>query len=163
MRQEVCSGLVALMMTRPDMLVPHMGQVQGLKAGGGGGMCRCHACAFISTHEPQHFICKKGSAATNTRVFLPSLAHSPPAALSPPHCPVPPQVIEYMLASNQDSHEGVALESAEFWMAFLEAEADREVLQPFLPKLIPVLLKNMVRALWWAGMLGGGGRVAVHI
>jgi hypothetical protein len=26
-----------------------------------------------------------------------------------------------MLASNQDEHEGVALESAEFWMAFLDS------------------------------------------
>jgi transportin-1 len=52
----------------------------------------------------------------------------------------------------QSGDEGVALESCEFWSAFCEAavvEPDRispDVLRPFLGRLIPVLLKNMVRA-----------------
>ncbi len=56
------------------------------------------------------------------------------------------QIIEYMLASNQDEDEGVALEAAEFWLAFCEAQIPADVLRPFLPRLIPVLMKNMVGA-----------------
>ena len=44
----------------------------------------------------------------------------------------------------QDGDEGVALESCEFWSAFCEASVEPGVLQPFLGRLIPVLLKNMV-------------------
>jgi transportin-1 len=51
----------------------------------------------------------------------------------------------------QSGDEGVALESCEFWSAFCEAavsQPDRlspEVLRPYLGRLVPVLLKNMVR------------------
>jgi len=38
----------------------------------------------------------------------------------------------------------VALESCEFWSAFCEAAVDSGPLRPFLGRLIPVLLKNMV-------------------
>ncbi len=38
----------------------------------------------------------------------------------------------------------MALESCEFWSAFCEAAVDSGVLRPFLGRLIPVLLKNMV-------------------
>ena len=44
----------------------------------------------------------------------------------------------------QDGDEGVALESCEFWSAFCEAAVEPGVLRPFLTRLIPVLLKNMV-------------------
>jgi transportin-1 len=54
------------------------------------------------------------------------------------------QLIEYMLAATQDGDEGVALESCEFWTAFCEASVEPDLLRPFLPRLIPVLLKNMV-------------------
>ena len=53
----------------------------------------------------------------------------------------------------QSGDEGVALESCEFWSAFCEAavsQPDRlnpEVLRPFLGRLVPVLLKNMVRTI----------------
>eukprot|EP00798_Chlamydomonas_sp_ICE-L_P031863 gene31863-7069_t len=53
-------------------------------------------------------------------------------------------VTEYMLAMNEGEDETVALESCEFWMAFCEAQLDPELLRPFLPRLIPVLMKNMV-------------------
>ena len=44
----------------------------------------------------------------------------------------------------QDGDEGVALESCEFWTAFCEAKVQPSMLRPFLGRLVPVLLKNMV-------------------
>lgn len=44
----------------------------------------------------------------------------------------------------QDGDEGVALESCEFWSAFCEAAVDPQTLRPFLGRLVPVLLKNMM-------------------
>jgi transportin-1 len=56
-----------------------------------------------------------------------------------------PQIVEYMLACNQDGDEEVALEAAEFWMAVCDADdIPADALRPFLPRLIPVLLKNML-------------------
>ncbi|GAB4816534.1 hypothetical protein N2152v2_003580 [Parachlorella kessleri] len=57
-------------------------------------------------------------------------------------------LIEYMLQSTQDGDEGVAVESCEFWSAFCESQIESEVLRPFLPRLLPVLLKNMVWEEW---------------
>jgi transportin-1 len=54
------------------------------------------------------------------------------------------QLIQYMLVCNQDQHEDVALEAAEFWMAFIDAEVDPQMLKPIFQQLVPVLLKNMV-------------------
>lgn len=78
-RKEVCSGMIRLMVNRPDMLRPFM-----------------------------------------------------------------QDIIRYMLQSTQDSDENVALESCEFWTAFVEAQIEPDVLRPFLPQLLPILLKNMV-------------------
>lgn len=55
------------------------------------------------------------------------------------------QIIEYMIKRTQDVDENVALESCEFWMAFCEAQIDPTILKPFLPQLVPILLKNLVR------------------
>ncbi len=44
----------------------------------------------------------------------------------------------------QDGEEEVALESCEFWSAFCEASIPSEVLEQFLPRLVPVLMKNMM-------------------
>jgi hypothetical protein len=44
----------------------------------------------------------------------------------------------------QDGDEEVALESCEFWSAFCEAQIPSTVLAEFLPRLIPVLMKNMM-------------------
>ena len=55
-----------------------------------------------------------------------------------------PDLIEYMLGSNQDGDEGVAIESCEFWSALCDSVDDTAVLRPFLPRLLPVLLRNMV-------------------
>ncbi|OZJ02963.1 hypothetical protein BZG36_04519 [Bifiguratus adelaidae] len=53
-------------------------------------------------------------------------------------------VVEYMLYSTQDDDERVALEACEFWLAFAEQDELHDALLPFLPRIIPVLLKGMV-------------------
>ncbi|KAG0489721.1 hypothetical protein HPP92_006584 [Vanilla planifolia] len=55
-------------------------------------------------------------------------------------------VIEYMLQANNDSDDEVALEACEFWSAYCDANLPPEGLRDFLPRLIPVLLSNMVYA-----------------
>ncbi|KAL5713973.1 Transportin-1 [Ranunculus cassubicifolius] len=55
-------------------------------------------------------------------------------------------IMEYMLQANQDADEDVALEACEFWSAYCESQSVTETLRPFLPRLIPVLLSNMVYA-----------------
>lgn len=58
--------------------------------------------------------------------------------------PQMPQVIEYMLMCNEDPDEEVALESCEFWKAYCDAEMNPETLRAYLPRLVPLLMKNMV-------------------
>lgn len=53
-------------------------------------------------------------------------------------------VIEYMLASTQDPDEGVAVEACEFWSEYPESGLDLDALKPFLPRILLVLLGNMV-------------------
>eukprot|EP00741_Cyanophora_paradoxa_P008025 tig00001239_g7764.t1 len=53
-------------------------------------------------------------------------------------------VIEYILHATQDADEYVALEACEFWSAFAETKVSHDILRPYMPRLIPVLLKGMV-------------------
>lgn len=55
-------------------------------------------------------------------------------------------IIGYMLQANKDADDEVALEACEFWSAYCEAQSRPEILIKFLPRLIPVLLSNMVYA-----------------
>lgn len=55
-------------------------------------------------------------------------------------------VIEYMLQANNDTDTEVALEACEFWSAYCEAQLPPELLRGFLPRLIDILLDNMVYA-----------------
>ncbi|KAK1299596.1 Transportin-1 [Acorus calamus] len=55
-------------------------------------------------------------------------------------------VVEYLLKANEDSDDDVALEACEFWSAYCDARLPPERLREFLPRLIPVLLSNMVYA-----------------
>ncbi|XAR72677.1 hypothetical protein NMG60_11019397 [Bertholletia excelsa] len=55
-------------------------------------------------------------------------------------------VIEYMLQVNKDSDAEVSLEACEFWSTYCEAQLPPENLREFLPRLIPILLSNMVYA-----------------
>ncbi|KAF3450431.1 hypothetical protein FNV43_RR06512 [Rhamnella rubrinervis] len=54
-------------------------------------------------------------------------------------------VIEYMLQVNKENDDEVALEACEFWASYCE-QLPPENLKEFLPRLIPVLLLNMVYA-----------------
>ncbi|KAI3424477.1 hypothetical protein D9Q98_010027 [Chlorella vulgaris] len=54
-----------------------------------------------------------------------------------------PDLIEYMLKSTQDEDDSIAVEACEFWTALCESEIDKDVLRPYLPRVLPVLLKNM--------------------
>ncbi|CAN1276351.1 TRN1 [Linum perenne] len=56
------------------------------------------------------------------------------------------QVMEYILQVNKDGDEEVALEACEFWSAYCDTQLPPENLREFLPRLIPVLLSNMVYA-----------------
>ncbi|ONK73217.1 uncharacterized protein A4U43_C04F28570 [Asparagus officinalis] len=55
-------------------------------------------------------------------------------------------VIEYILQSNKDADDEVALESCEFWSAYCDANLPPDRLRDVLPRLIPVLLSNMAYA-----------------
>ena len=43
----------------------------------------------------------------------------------------------------QDQDEGVALEACEFWLSLAEQPICKEVLQPHLDRLVPVLVRGM--------------------
>ncbi|OLL22468.1 Importin subunit beta-2 [Neolecta irregularis DAH-3] len=53
-------------------------------------------------------------------------------------------IVEYMLYSTQDADEDVALEACEFWLSIAEQTELRPSLEPFLPKVVPMLLKGMI-------------------
>lgn len=54
-----------------------------------------------------------------------------------------PALVEYMIASTEDPNEELALEASEFWSVIAESGFDVEILRPFIPRIIPLLLKNM--------------------
>lgn len=53
------------------------------------------------------------------------------------------QIIEYMLLRTQDTDESVALEACEFWLSLAEQPICRDVLSPYLPRLVPILVHGM--------------------
>lgn len=53
-------------------------------------------------------------------------------------------IIEYMLQSSTYANEEVAREASEFWSSFSTSKGAADALRPFLPRLVPVLLQNMV-------------------
>ena len=55
-----------------------------------------------------------------------------------------PNLAEYMLFCTQSDDADLALEACEFWLVFAEQEELREYLKPYLPKVVPVLLRGMV-------------------
>jgi transportin-1 len=64
-------------------------------------------------------------------------------------------VVRYMLISTEDSDEMVALEACEFWLAVAEQPSMRADVEPFLPDIVPRLLKSMVYTDDDVAILGG--------
>ncbi|CAB3404704.1 unnamed protein product [Caenorhabditis bovis] len=55
-----------------------------------------------------------------------------------------PNVVDYCILKTQDQNEAIALEACEFWLSLAENnEICRQLLAPFLGKLVPVLVKCM--------------------
>ncbi|XP_074640252.1 transportin-1-like [Tubulanus polymorphus] len=52
-------------------------------------------------------------------------------------------IIEYMLVRTQDSDDTVSLEACEFWVALADQPICKEVLTPYIERLIPVLVRGM--------------------
>ena len=83
------------------------------------------------------------------------------------------ELVQYMLHATQDAEPEVALEACEFWSAFCESQLAThysQVLQEFLPSLIPILLRNMSYAdddedalLAEALLRVGGGELIVEL
>lgn len=63
-----------------------------------------------------------------------------------PHALAPhiKNVIEYMLQSSMHPNEEVAREASEFWSSFSASRGAVDTLRPYLPRLVPILLNNMV-------------------
>eukprot|EP00735_Rhodelphis_limneticus_P000859 TRINITY_DN11390_c0_g1::TRINITY_DN11390_c0_g1_i1::g.26371::m.26371 TRINITY_DN11390_c0_g1::TRINITY_DN11390_c0_g1_i1::g.26371 ORF type:complete len:893 (+),score=272.38,sp/Q92973/TNPO1_HUMAN/45.12/0.0,HEAT/PF02985.17/0.12,HEAT/PF02985.17/5.9e+02,HEAT/PF02985.17/2.3,HEAT/PF02985.17/48,HEAT/PF02985.17/1e+02,HEAT/PF02985.17/3.9e-07,HEAT/PF02985.17/0.0014,HEAT/PF02985.17/0.11,HEAT/PF02985.17/0.0034,HEAT/PF02985.17/0.41,HEAT_2/PF13646.1/0.034,HEAT_2/PF13646.1/13,HEAT_2/PF13646.1/0.002,HEAT_2/PF13646.1/ len=53
-------------------------------------------------------------------------------------------VIEYMLQASRDPCEEVAREACEFWSVLAEQRQSKELLEPYLARLVPVLVHRMV-------------------
>ena len=64
-------------------------------------------------------------------------------------------VVRYMLISTEDADEMVALEACEFWLAVAEQPSMRADVEPFLPQIVPRLLKSMVYTDDDIAILGG--------
>ena len=50
---------------------------------------------------------------------------------------------QYMLCRTQDANDTVALEACEFWLSLADQTICKEVLNPHLARLVPVLVKGM--------------------
>ncbi|KAF3322234.1 Transportin-1 [Carex littledalei] len=55
-------------------------------------------------------------------------------------------IIEIILRANKDQDDEVALEACEFWSAYCDGNMPLEGLREYIPRLIPILLSNMVYA-----------------
>lgn len=52
-------------------------------------------------------------------------------------------LLQYMMLRTQDEDDSVALEACEFWLSLAEQPICKEVLQPHIERLIPILVKGM--------------------
>lgn len=58
--------------------------------------------------------------------------------------PALPNVVDFIINKTEDQNESVALEACEFWLSLAEnTDLCKQLLEPYLPKLVPVLLKCM--------------------
>lgn len=71
--------------------------------------------------------------------------------------PIMSGVVDYLVQQQNDTDMDVALDAAEFWLTVGEHDQLRMHLGPFLPKIVPVLLKSMIYAEEEIFRLGGEG------
>lgn len=64
-------------------------------------------------------------------------------------------LVDYIISQQKSDDEDLACEAAEFWLAIGEHEELWKALQPYLNKIIPVLLECMVYSAEDIAMLGG--------
>ncbi|XP_065069170.1 transportin-1-like [Rhopilema esculentum] len=64
-------------------------------------------------------------------------------------------LVEYMLLRTQDAEESVALEACEFWLALAEQPICKQVLGPYLQRLIPTLVNGMKYSVMDIALLKG--------
>ncbi|KAJ3318176.1 hypothetical protein HDV06_000763, partial [Boothiomyces sp. JEL0866] len=53
-------------------------------------------------------------------------------------------IISFVLFASQDEDQDLAIEAADFWLVLSEQKVLHVHIQPFLPRILPVLLKGMV-------------------
>ncbi|KAJ3273925.1 hypothetical protein HDV01_003756 [Terramyces sp. JEL0728] len=58
--------------------------------------------------------------------------------------PVIDGIISFVLFASQDEDQDLAIEAADFWLVLSEQKVLHVHIQPYLPKILPVLLKGMV-------------------
>eukprot|EP00993_Chasmostoma_nieuportense_P000054 NODE_104_length_3154_cov_167.802775_g97_i0.p1 GENE.NODE_104_length_3154_cov_167.802775_g97_i0~~NODE_104_length_3154_cov_167.802775_g97_i0.p1 ORF type:complete len:897 (-),score=211.37 NODE_104_length_3154_cov_167.802775_g97_i0:408-3098(-) len=64
-------------------------------------------------------------------------------------------VITYMMAQTQAEDEALALEACEFWSSIAEMEVAVADIKPYIPQLLPILLKGMIYSEFDRSVLGG--------
>ena len=58
--------------------------------------------------------------------------------------PIMSSVVDYLVAQQSDPEHDLALDAAEFWLTVGEHDQLKRHLGPYLPKIVPVLLKSMI-------------------
>jgi transportin-1 len=71
--------------------------------------------------------------------------------------PIMGGVVDYLIQQQNDTDTDVALDAAEFWLTVGEHDQLRTHLGPYLPKIVPVLLKSMIYSEEEIFRLGGEG------
>ncbi|CCX15054.1 armadillo-type protein [Pyronema domesticum] len=71
--------------------------------------------------------------------------------------PIMGGVVDYVVAQQNDPDADVALDAAEFWLTVGEHDQLRGTLGPFLPKIVPILMKSMIYSEEEIFRLGGEG------
>ncbi|KAL1882983.1 hypothetical protein VTK73DRAFT_505 [Phialemonium thermophilum] len=64
-------------------------------------------------------------------------------------------LVDYIITQQKSEDEELALEAAEFWLSVGEHDSLWQALQPFIQKIIPVLLDSMVYSAEDIALLGG--------
>ncbi|KAI8369062.1 armadillo-type protein [Blakeslea trispora] len=66
-----------------------------------------------------------------------------------------PHLVDYMIACNQSENSKVALEACDFWHLFARLQKSHVYLTPYLPRIIPIILKSLIYSEEDLAMFGG--------